>query len=246
MSDARWEAVGALVDPVRRALYDFVRHQDRPVTREEAAEARAISRNLAAFHLDKLVAAGLLQAKYQKHTVEPRGRGRLPKVYEPVDDAVIVTIPERRYELVGQILVDAVADDPADAGRAARDRARQRGRRTGQLLADQRGEQERDRPHQPTGRGSMGACEIALVRRVLAELGFDPDEDRPEHVVMRNCPFHSLAVQQPELVCGLNLAYLTGLLDGLGTDRLDARLAPRPGHCCVEVGLTSDDEHDKR
>ncbi|HZC26045.1 MAG TPA: helix-turn-helix domain-containing protein [Actinopolymorphaceae bacterium] len=240
MSDARWEAVGALVDPVRRALYDFVRHQDHPVTREEAAEARAISRNLAAFHLDKLVAAGLLQAKYQTHTVEPRGRGRLPKVYEPVEDAVIVTIPERRYELVGQILVDAIADDPADAGRSARRRARQRGRRAGQFLADQLGEQRRERLRRLAGSGSLGARELVLVRRALAELGFDPDEDRPQHVVLRNCPFHSLAVQQPELVCGLNLAYLNGLLDGLGTDQVDARLAPRPGHCCVEVGLTSD------
>ena len=51
---------------------------------------------------------------------------------------------------------------------------------------------------------------------------------------LRNCPFHPLVESSPELVCGLNHAYLCGILHGLGADTaLDAVLAPEPGQCCV-------------
>src|SRR5918997_3786565 len=115
MADS-WHAVAALVDRSRRALYDYVRRQDHPVGREEAADATAMSRGLAAFHLDKLVDAGLLAARYEAPGDQPRGRGRTPKVYEPLGDGLAVTIPERRYELIAEILADAVAADPSNAG----------------------------------------------------------------------------------------------------------------------------------
>jgi predicted ArsR family transcriptional regulator len=127
----RWNAVAALVDRSRRALYDYVRRQDHPVTREEAAEAQGMSRNLTAFHLDKLVESGLLCARYEAPPDQPRGRGRAPKVYEPVGDGVAVTIPERRYELIAEILADAIANDPTHAEEAAHRHALQRGRDLG-------------------------------------------------------------------------------------------------------------------
>jgi predicted ArsR family transcriptional regulator len=110
----RWEAVATLTDASRRALYDFVRRQDHPVAREEAAAATGMSRGLAAFHLDKLVGAGLLTADYAAPADQPRGRGRTPKVYAPSGDVVVITIPERHYELVADILAEAVstAEEP--------------------------------------------------------------------------------------------------------------------------------------
>src|SRR3954469_2534918 len=105
----RWTAVATLVDASRRALYDYVRRQDHPVGREEAAEATAMSRGLAAFHLDKLVDVGLLTARSEAPADQPRGRGRAAKVYEPLGDGLAVTIPERHYELIADILADAVA-----------------------------------------------------------------------------------------------------------------------------------------
>src|SRR5690606_39981116 len=88
MTGAPWQAVAALVDPVRRRLYEYVRRQDHPVTREEAADAHSISRNLTAFHLDKLVEAQLLTARYEAPSDQPRGRGRTPKVYEPAAEGI--------------------------------------------------------------------------------------------------------------------------------------------------------------
>jgi predicted ArsR family transcriptional regulator len=207
-----WNAVAALVDRSRRALYDYVRRADHPVTREEAAQSQGMSRNLTAFHLDKLVESGLLCARYEAPPDQPRGRGRAPKVYEPVGDAVTITIPERRYELIAEILADAVADDPAHAEQAAHRHARQRGRDLG---------------------AQVRAADGNVVT-VLAALGFEPQTE-PGRVLLRNCPFHALAARQTALVCGLNHAFLTGLLDGIGLTDVQATLEPRCGSCCVEL-----------
>jgi predicted ArsR family transcriptional regulator len=74
----------------------------------------------------------------------------------------------------------------------------------------------------------------ASVSEVLAELGFEPvlTDGR---VVLRNCPFHALAIRQTTLVCGLNHAFITGLAEGLGAGTVAPRLVARPGACCVEL-----------
>jgi predicted ArsR family transcriptional regulator len=193
-------------------LYDYVRRAGHPVTREEAAEAQGMSRNLTAFHLDKLVASGLLFARYAAPTDQPRGRGRAPKLYEPIGDGVAVTIPERRYELIAEILADAVVGDPGHAERAARRVARQRGRDLGDQV-------------RASSSDLIGA---------LAALGFEPHAESGR-VVLRNCVFHALAARHPGLVCGLNQAFLAGLVHGCDRSDLEARLEPRPGACCVEL-----------
>ena len=208
----RWAAVVALADPSRRALYEYVRRQDHPVSREEAGDAARMSRGLAAFHLEKLVEAGLLRTGVRPSPEGRRGRGRAPKVYEAAGDGLAVTIPERRYELIAEILADAVADDPANAGEAAHRRAADRGRELGARL-------------RAAGGDLAGA---------LAGVGFEPEADG-DRVGLRNCPFHALAMRQTALVCGLNLAFVDGLLAGLATVGVRAELAPRPGYCCVAL-----------
>ncbi|MEV4088188.1 hypothetical protein AB0J43_48815, partial [Nonomuraea fuscirosea] len=42
--------------------------------------------------------------------------------------------------------------------------------------------------------------------------------------------------RRPDLVCAINHAFVSGLLDGLGATTLDATLAPKPGNCCVTLG----------
>jgi len=209
----RWRVLAALLDKSRRALYDYVRRQDHPVTREEAAEAGRLSRGLAAFHLDKLVDAGLLRARYQSPP-DKRGRGRTPKVYEAVEDGLSITIPERRYEFIASVLADAVATDPGVARDAALREARDRGATLGARYRD--------------------GVPAAVLSEALADLGFEPESDG-RRTLLHNCPFHALAERQRELVCELNLAFVSGLIDGFGTTEVRALLAPRPGGCCVEL-----------
>lgn len=222
MAQTPWQAVAVLVDPVRRSLFDHVRGQRRPVTREGAAEAVGISRNLTAFHLDKLVEAGLLRARYEAPAGQPRGRGRAPKVYEPVDDGLSLTVPPRHYELIGEILADAVAEQPADARAAATRRAIE----VGGEVASASGV--------AVGAGADIEAEVSAAYSLLLELGFEPAREG-DAIELQNCPFHRLAARQTELVCGLNESFIRGLLDGVGVRRLSTRLQPRPGRCCVRI-----------
>src|SRR4051794_35166870 len=102
--------VAALDDPIRRALYRWVRLQADGATREEAAAAAGVPLHAAKFHLDRLVSDGLLEASYRR----PPGRGgpgagRPAKVYRGGDAELDVSVPERRYDLAARLLVKAVA-----------------------------------------------------------------------------------------------------------------------------------------
>jgi predicted ArsR family transcriptional regulator len=45
---------------------------------------------------------------------------------------------------------------------------------------------------------------------------------------LRNCPFAPLAGETPQLVCGINHAFLTGFIDSLQASALTAVLVPAP------------------
>jgi predicted ArsR family transcriptional regulator len=74
------------------------------------------------------------------------------------------------------------------------------------------------------------------VLEILARHGYEPVRGKNGEIALVNCPFHRLAEEHRSLVCGMNLDFLAGLLEGMGpADRLDARLAPEPGYCCVRI-----------
>jgi len=217
------ESLAALDEPVRRRLYLYVARHGVEVGRDEAAKAAGVTRALAAFHLDKLVEVGLLRARYESPADQPRGRGRTPKVYQPSGEVLTLTVPERRYELVAEILADAVAEEPSRAAEAAHERATRRGLEFGRQLA----------PHVPPG--ADAAVQLAAVGLALDDLGFEPRPHTGPGLILANCPFHQLAQRQRGLICGLNHSFLAGFLNGLGAGCLTAQLAPLPEACCVEV-----------
>jgi len=213
-------AVGSLGDPVRRSLYEFVAGSPGPVGRDEAAAAAGIGRPLAAYHLDKLVGQGLLTASYQR----PAGRGgpgagRPAKVYARSGSEFVVTVPPREYELAARLLAGAVEADPSGASRAAlHGVARQFGADLGR----------RGQAAEPGREDTLQSAEDALRGH-----GFEPWHDEDGTVRLRNCPFHRLAAQHTEVVCGMNLALIEGLVAGLGATGLHPALDPQPGCCCV-------------
>ncbi len=227
-TDEAFAAVAALSDDLRRRMYGFIRRAGHPVTRDEAAASAGISRKLAAFHLDKLVAVGLLEADYANLT-GLRRVGRVPKVYQPAAVDVQLSIPPREAGLLADILLDAVlaGGGQEDARQAAVEAAGSRGRRLGQA---ERGQ----------ARGRLGPCRaLALAERVLEQHGFEPVRDSPALVRLRNCPFHPYATRSDGLVCLINHAFLAGFIDGLGARGVQASLQPRPGCCCVELGAAA-------
>jgi predicted ArsR family transcriptional regulator len=70
--------------------------------------------------------------------------------------------------------------------------------------------------------------------RVLEAYGFEPRIEG-DNVAFVNCPFHTLAQEHAELVCGMNLSLLDGILDGLASTGLTAHLHPTPLRCCVRL-----------
>lgn len=203
----------SLGDERRRRLYDYVVAQRRPVGRDEAAEAVGIGRPLAAYHLDKLAEAGLLDVVFSR----PPGRsgpgaGRPAKHYLRPERALAAQTPARNYALLARLLADAVDRAGPEPAGAACALAHEQGRRVGTELV------------------STGDIEGGLAAR-----GYEPHSDPDGTLRLGNCPFHSVATAHPELVCGLNHAFIEGVLEGAGAADKLAELDPRDGHCCVAI-----------
>jgi predicted ArsR family transcriptional regulator len=218
-------AVGSLADPVRRQVYEYVAAHDEPVGREQTAAGTGLALHTARFHLERLVDEGLLSTEFRRLSGRTGpGAGRPAKLYCRAAVEVSVSVPPRNYDLVGAVLAGAVASslDGKPLEEALRDEARRRGREAGSS-------------YDGTGDG------LERVRGLMHSEGFEPTlEERS--LTLRNCPFDALAKEQPALVCGVNLDYVGGALEGLGCSGLQARLEPSEAHCCVRVG--HDDEHE--
>ncbi len=240
-------SLSTLDDPVRRRLYDVVRERAEPVGRDEAAAAAGVGRALAVYHLDKLVEAGLLTASYQR----PPGRsgpgaGRPAKLYARSDREFAVTVPPREYELAARLLVQAVESDPSDKSRvalleAARRLGAELGGRFRLGVADRAGARDLDGVAGLNGVADrdlegVAGLGVADLDEVLAGHGYEPRRGDDGVIRLRNCPFHQLAVHHRDVVCGMNLGLIEGILTGLGSDGLCPVLDPQPGHCCVAIG----------
>jgi predicted ArsR family transcriptional regulator len=214
-ADRDLAAIALLQDPVRRALYGHVAAAGGEVSRNQAAEAVGVQRGLAAFHLDKLVEAGLLEATFRR-LGERRGpgAGRPAKLYRRAPGEVAASLPPRTYETAAHLLAEAVEQAGADLELQAA------ARRAGQ---------------------AAGAGAGPAVEQVLAARGYEPYRDGPD-LRLRNCPFAHLAHEFPVLVCAMNLALLEGLLGGMGEPAGRAVMDPAPGRCCVAI--TSKDNQD--
>lgn len=220
--EAQAAGIGSLAEPVRRALYEYVVAQPHSVGREEAATAVGVPGHKANFHLDRLVDEGLLEVEFRRLTERTGpGAGRPAKLYRRSDREWVVSLPPRRYDLVGHILAAGVE-------RAGRD---------GTLLHDALHETART---EGTGIGdeSRALPGSPSLSDVLANQGYQPRTEDAA-LVLTNCPFDSLAREHTALICGLNCSFVQGITEGLGRDEVTARLEPRLGHCCVTIRSTT-------
>lgn len=214
--------IALLAEPVRRALYDRVVAAGRPMGRDEAAAATGVSRTLAAFHLDRLVAAGLLTPEYRRLSGrDGPGAGRPAKLYRRGPREAAVAVPARRYELAARLLAASIERSDAEVPPPAlRDAARDMGRAIGDAARPRSAHRGRQR-----WRSDLVA--------VLRAQGYEPCEPDGGVVRLGNCPYHALVAEHRDLVCGMNLALAQGIIEGLHDRRHVARLAPQPGSCCV-------------
>jgi predicted ArsR family transcriptional regulator len=223
---SEFSVIAVLDDPVRRRLYDYVTGQAHGVSRSEAAAAVGIQRTLAAFHLDRLAEAGLVDVTFRR----PAGRtgpgaGRPAKLYRRAAAEYQVSVPPRDYRGAAELLAEVV--DVTGAEPELQRSARSRGAAAGRAARRQASE----------------AAGGDLVTGALLAQGYQPYRDGAD-VRLRNCPFHALASRYPPLICGMNLALVEGLLEGAAVTGLEARLDPRPGECCVALGESTDSKNN--
>jgi predicted ArsR family transcriptional regulator len=212
----RVSAVALLDEPVRRHLYEWVIAQDEPVGREAAAKAVGIQRALAAFHLDRLAEAGLLDTGYRRLTGRTGpGAGRPARVYSRTRQTLSVSVPARDYERVANLFAAALEKMGAQTPPPALEQ-----------LAEDLGDE--------LGRGAEGGggSDVRLLG-VLRDNGYQPIVDGQGAIRLRNCPFDALVDEHRPLVCGTNLAVAEGIVKGAGADQYHPVIDQRPGYCCV-------------
>ena len=206
----RVTAIAALGDPLRRDLYRAVAAAGRPVSRDEAAVAVGVPRSTAAFHLDRLAEAGLLRVEYRRLSGRSGpGAGRPAKLYAAASADVIGSVPERHYELAGELLASAI-ERAENERMPVRDALRAQAHDTGAAIG--------------TAAGGLDEA--------LAACGYAPAEDHEGAVLLENCPLHALAAAHTDLVCTANLALLEGVVEATEATRTPV-LAPSAGRCCV-------------
>ena len=221
-------AVAALDDPVRRALYRHVAARADGVNRDQAAGAVKISRPLAAYHLDRLVEAGLLGVEYKR----PPGRtgpgaGRPAKVYSRSGREVHVSFPPRNYQLAAEVLLSAAdlgvtSDNTPSLAEAARDFGSRLGSEARANL----------------GRRPSKRRLLESLHAELESVGFEPGRNG-NGITLCNCPFDAIAQTHRPIVCAMNRALIEGLVGGLALADVTVTLDPDPGRCCVVLKTRS-------
>ena len=174
-----------------------------------------VPRHTAKFHLERLVDEGLLDTEFRRLTGRTGpGAGRPAKLYRRAADEVSVSLPDRRYDLAGAVLADAIelsltGEVPLPAAVSAAAAA------AGARVADRAA---------PTDRRTS---QLRRVASVLEEEGYEPRLD-DNVMTLTNCPFDRLASGHTELVCGLNLVLVGAVADRLGCTDVVAELDPGP------------------
>lgn len=220
------EAVAALAEPNRLALYRHVAGEGTWVSREQAADAVGIQRTLAAHHLDRLASEGLLDVEYRRTSGrQGPGAGRPSKLYRRSALQLEVSIPPRQYELAARILADATdraLAEGIDLSAAVGASADAAGDAVASGITSRPGRRRGERAHRQAVVEQLEAC------------GYEPRfEDGC--VVLQNCPFHDLARSHTELVCGINHRLLQRVANAIPDANVDARLEPLEGRCCVTL-----------
>ncbi len=229
--DAQVASVAALGDRVRRALYRYVVAQPEPVSRDQAAAGTGVAHHIAKFHLDKLETDGLLESEYSR----PPGRsgpgaGRPAKLYRRANREITVSLPARHYDLAARVMAEAITSASA-SGAPLAETLHQAARDTGRALGLQ--------ALQVTGTRRGRTVAIKAITQVLAANGYEP-RTSDAGITLANCPFHSLSQDYTDLVCGMNLDLIDGLIHSVGKSTLRAVLTPAPNRCCVTLANSTE------
>jgi predicted ArsR family transcriptional regulator len=190
----------------------FARAQPQPVTADEVASVQRIHRNVARGRLERLADAGLLVASFERRTGRTGpGAGRPAKTYRVAPELTAIEFPERRYEQLIGLVVDALPE------RGRRKRLHEIGVAFGRELAHEAGL----RP----AKGLRTA--LRRVCAALGSLGYQASvaevTDERAVITTATCPLRPLVRARPrlaELDRGMWAALLARAFAGSAVDEI--------------------------
>lgn len=215
------DLTSTLGDPTRRSIYLSVRGSDEPLTAAKIAKAFGIHPNVARHHLDRLTEEGYLEVTRRRLAGKSGpGAGRPAKCYEATDKEIDLQFPQRRYDLVIDLLVRTVLRLSPEDGITT---AREIGSEFGRALAD--------------GLGADGDPSEILeaIAALLRHEGFDITADpASKSIVTHHCPFGASKFEHPAMLCALDEGIMSGVLEAVGLRGSDG-IKPHvgPDHVCV-------------
>jgi predicted ArsR family transcriptional regulator len=220
----------------RERVLAVLRASETPLGVAAITTATGLSANAVRFHLQNLLESRAVRARTDPDHPGP-GRPTIRYAATPMEAAN----PSSAYRLLAGLLARAVSRSAAagTASEAGRDWAR--------TLAPPSSTEASSQPDP-----------IDAVSTLFEDSGFDPRRGVDGQTLeLHRCPFLDLAVEQPDVVCGIHLGLVKGLLEEIGARR-DVRLIPvldGSGPCLVrltetrtqrlaqDASITSTEEH---
>jgi predicted ArsR family transcriptional regulator len=210
----------ALAVASRARLLDLLRSDEGARTAHDLAAAFGLHVNTVRFHLDVLEDAGLVRRENSPSS--RRGRPRM--LYTAAQP------PATGYELLAQALAQHWQGNPAERAK----RAEQAGYELAASAGDRR-----------TGPPLSVAAAIDEVVGLFATMGFQseivPDRGDGAQIKLHHCPFRTVAVQHPEVVCSLHLGMIRATLSESGAPAAATGLEPfvEPNLCIVNISVVA-------
>lgn len=186
---------GPVLGDSRAEVLAILQAVGEPLAVSDIAVQVGLHPNTARFHLDGLVEQGLARRETEQREVPGRPRA----LYAATADSP--RAGRRSYRLLAEILTSYVATHSKDPGKAAVEA----GEAWGRFLTERRA---------PFHRVDAAEAERQLVD-ILDDIGFAPEpviSGRERQILLHCCPFRETAKEHRDVVCGVHLGLMRGML----------------------------------
>lgn len=219
----------ALGSGVRVRILESIAAKEKSIS--ELARELHIHPATARYHLATLREQGLV---HEVETVAEGKVGRPPVRYRAANRAPPRGFPERHYDLLGQLALEAFAESVGAA--AASDALRRKGAKAGRAMVEGAAREAK------VDRWTPEAFERFVLGGLLADFGVASEvtSRSPGALEYRSftCPFLELAEKMPELVCNaLDIGFHDGVDEALGGVRTARRACMGNGDPYCEYRL---------
>lgn len=214
-----------LSDPTRLAIVLSLRRG--PATPQGLASGAGLHVNTIRSHLARLEKGGIVVSERE----EPSGPGRPRTLYRLSPDSQPPDLGGREYRLLAEAMIGLLR---STAGENAPRLALPAGESWGRYIAAS----DTPRPGRPVATEEA----VAFVTGALERLQFLPEMRRSRSgwvILLHNCPFKEVALENEDVICAFHQGLLRGLLRAIGS-RLDfGPLEPfiEPDLCRVRLSL---------